>query len=158
MKKYLSFILASLMLILSLTACGSKAPKEVTTSAADLAKQLSETVSDGTLAADPVVSDILASTYFVDMEQVEESAAYMSTGATACEVAVIKCTDSSYASEVEDLFKSRVESQSELFASYAPDEVKKLDAAVIKVSGNYAVLCVTDDTSKAESILEKAGF
>lgn len=158
MKKYLSFVLASLMLILSLTACGEKAPKEVTVSAADLAKQLTETVSDGTLAADPVVSDILASTYFVDMEQVEESAAYMSTGATASEVAVIKCTDSSYASEVEDLFKSRVESQSELFASYAPDEVKKLDAAVIKVSGNYVVLCVTDDTSKAESILEKAGF
>lgn len=158
MKKYLSFVLASLMLILSLTACGEKAPKEVTASAADLAKQLTETVSDGTLAADPVVSDILASTYFVDMEQVEESAAYMSTGATASEVAVIKCTDSSYASEVEDLFKSRVESQSELFASYAPDEVKKLDAAVIKVSGNYVVLCVTDDASKAESILEKAGF
>ena len=158
MKKYLSFVLASLMLILSLTACGEKAPKEVTASAADLAKQLTETVSDGTLAADPVVSDILDSTYFVDMEQVEESAAYMSTGATASEVAVIKCTDSSYASEVEDLFKSRVESQSELFASYAPDEVKKLDAAVIKVSGNYVGLCVTDDTSKAESILEKAGF
>lgn len=158
MKRYLSFALASLMLILSLTACGKKAPAEVTASAADLAKQLSETVSDGTLSSEPVVSDILASTYFVDMDQVEESAAYMSTGATACEVAVIKCTDSSYTTEVEDLFKSRVESQSELFASYAPDEVKKLDAAIIRVSGNYVVLCVTDDASKAESVLKDAGF
>ena len=158
MKRYLSFALSTLMLVLALTACGSDTPKEVTASAADLASQLAETVSDGTLASEPVVSDILASTYFVDMEQVEESAAYMSTGATATEVAVVKCKDSSYASEVADLFKSRVESQSELFASYAPDEVKKLDAAVIKTSGNYAVLCVTDDASKAESVLEKAGF
>lgn len=157
MKKIVSMALASLMLILSLTACGGSA-KEVSASAADLAKQLSETVSDGTLSSDPVVSDILASTYFVDMEQVEESAAYMSTGATACEVAVIKCKDSAYTSEVADLFKSRVESQSELFASYAPEEVEKLDAAVIKTSENYAVLCVTDDTAKAESVLKKAGF
>lgn len=157
MKKYLSMALAVLMLILSLTACGGKS-KEVTASAADLAKQLSETVSDGTLSSEPVVSNILSSTYFVDMEQIEDSAAYMSTGATACEVAVIKCKDSSYTSEVEDLFKSRVEKQSELFASYAPEEVTKLDAAIIKTSGNYVVLCVTDDTSKAESVLEKAGF
>ena len=158
MKKYLSVTLAALRLILSLTACGGNTPKDVNVSAADLAGQLSETVSDGTLSSEPVVSDILASTYFIDMEQVEDSAAYMSTGATSCEVAVVKCKDSSYTSEVQDLFKSRVENRSELFASYAPEEVKKLDAAIIKVSGNYVVLCVTDDTAKAESILKKAGF
>ena len=158
MKKYLSLTFAAIMLVLSLTACGGSSSKEVTASASDLAKQLSETVSDGTLSSEPVIADILASTYFVDMEQVEDSSAYLSTGATACEVAVVKCKDSSYTSEVADLFKSRVTSQSELFASYAPKEVQKLDSAIIKTSGNYVVLCVTDDASKAESVLKDAGF
>ena len=158
MKKFLSLTFAAMLLILSLTACGGGSSDGVTASVSDLAKQLSETVSDGTLSTDPVVSDILASTYFLDMEQGEDSASYMSTGATACEVTVVKCKDSSYTSEVSDLFKSRVENQSKLFASYAPDEATKLDAAIIKTSGNYVVLCVTDDTAKAEEVLKEAGF
>ncbi len=71
---------------------------------------------------------------------------------------MIKCKESSYTSEVEQLLKKRVESQSTLYASYAPDEAAKLDSAIIKVSGSYVVLSVADDTEKASSILSDAGF
>ncbi len=159
MKKFLSLTLAAVLLCLSLAACGKdEAPAEVTASASDLAKDLVDAIADDTLGTDPVISDILASTYYVDMEQVAESASYMSTGATASEVTVIKCKDSSYVSDVSDIFKARVESQSELFASYAPDEVTKLEGAIIKTSGNYVVLCVTSETEAAEKVLKDAGF
>ena len=35
---------------------------------------------------------------------------------------------------------------------------QEMNNAIIKTSGNYAVLCVTNDTSAAESILKEAGF
>ncbi len=71
---------------------------------------------------------------------------------------VIKCKDASYTSDVQKLFEQRVSNQTTLYSSYNAEETKKLNAAIIKVSGQYVVLCVCDDTSKAESILKDAGF
>jgi hypothetical protein len=158
MKKYLSMTLATLLIAFALTACGGNKSDtaEITVSASDLAKEIVDALDDDTLSSEPVVSDILASTYFVDMDQIEDSAAYMSTGATASEVAVIKCKDAEYATEVADLFTSRTENQASLFASYAPEEVTKLENALIQTSGCYVVLCVADDTAPAETVLEDA--
>ena len=54
--------------------------------------------------------------------------------------------------------ETRVKNQSDLYSSYNADEVKNLDNAIIKTSGNYAVLCVTNDTAAAEKVLKEAGF
>ena len=145
MKK-LKLILVTLLSLLLLAACGSKKSSgEVTTDPSTLAKQLAEeTVTSDTLSE--VSTDIMA------------SSAYMSTGASACEAAVIKCSDADYASEVSDLLKQRVSNQKDLYSSYNAGETTKLENAIIKTSGNYVVLCVCDDTSKAEEILKNAGF
>ena len=156
MKK-LKLILVTLLSLLLLAACGSKKSSgEVTTDPSTLAKQLAEeTVTSDTLSE--VSTDIMASTYFVDTTKIEASSAYMSTGASACEAAVIKCSDADYASEVSDLLKQRVSNQKDLY-SYNAGDTTKLENAIIKTSGNYVVLCVCDDTSKAEEILKNAGF
>lgn len=144
------------MFAFTLTGC-SKGGGEVTAEPAKLAEEIAASaVTSDKLSA--ISTDILASTYFVDMEQIEEGAAYLNSGASACEVTVIKCKDSAYTAEVEKLFKTRVENQSTLYASYAAGEVTKLDNAIIKSSGNYTVLCVVDDLDKANEILEEAGF
>ena len=122
-----------------------------------LAKQLAEeTVTSDTLSE--ISTDIMASTYFVDTAKIETSSAYMSTGASACEAAVIKCSNTDYVSEVSDLLKQRVSNQKDLYSSYNAGETTKLENAIIKTSGKYVVLCVCDDTAKAEEILKKAGF
>ena len=157
MKKHLYFALIALIVLFSLTAC-SASQKEVTVATADLAKQLAtETVTNDTLVA-PALADILSSTYFVEMDKIEDSAIYLGSATTSCEVAVIKCKDSSYVTEVAELFKTRAKNQKELYASYNAPESKKLDAAIITTAGNYAVLCVSDDISKAKEILGDAGF
>lgn len=156
MKK-LKLILITLLSLLLLAACGSKKSSgEVTTDPSTLAKQLAEeTVTSDTLSE--VSTDIMASTYFVDTTKIEASSAYMSMR-FACEAAVIKCSDADYASEVSDLLKQRVSNQKDLYSSYNAGETTKLENAIIKTSGNYVVLCVCDDTSKAEEILKNAGF
>lgn len=153
--KYLKMLLCMVVIAVCLTACGGS--KDITVDVDKLANELqSQTVTSDTLSSTAV--EMLSSIYFVDAEQMEKGAAYMSSGATACEVAVIECKKASQTSEVEKLFKTRVANQSDLFASYNAGEVSKLDKAIIKSSGKYTVLIVCDDTEKAEEILKENGF
>ena len=155
MKKLITLLVTIAMIGVMLTGCGGSG-KEVTADPAKLAEDLSKTASGDTLSS--ISEDILASTYLVDTSKIDSCAAYVVTGATACEAVVIKCSDSSYVSEVKGLFETRVKNQSDLYSSYNADEVKNLDNAIIKTSGNYAVLCVTNDTAAAEKVLKEAGF
>ena len=157
MKK-LKLLLITLLSVLLLAACGGKEEtKEVTAVPSELAKKLAENAVTSDQLSE-VSAAIMASTYFVDTTKLESSSAYFSSGASACEAAVIKCKDSSYVSEVKTLLESRVKNQTELYSSYNAGETKKLEKAIIKTSGNYIVLCVADDTAKAEEILKEAGF
>lgn len=154
MKKFAA-ILCATALTLSLTACGGK-EKDVTVDTAKLAGELLETVTSDQLTQ--TSSDLLPSIYFYDAEDVSSGVAYTSSGATACEVAIVQSTEQKHTSEMEKLFQSHVDSQSELYASYNQGEVDKLDKAIIKSAGTYTVLCVCDDTAKAEEILKGYGF
>ena len=156
MKKLIVSV-CMLALVLSLTACSGKGGKEINVDIAKLAQDLnSQAVTSDTLTS--TAAEMLASIYFVDAEQIEAGTAYTSSGSTSCEVAVFQCKQASQTAEVEKLFKNRVSNQSTLFSTYAPDEVTKLDNAIIKTAGKYAVLCVCDDKAKAESILKEYGF
>ena len=147
---------AAMFAAFSLTACqggSSKTSIDVSSLADDLnaktikSDQLTETSSD-----------MLTTIYFFENGQVSESKAYMSSGATADEICVVKCVDENAAKAVTELFQTRVNNQSKLYESYNADEVGKLDDAIIKSSGSYAVLVVCDDYDEAGDVLKEAGF
>jgi hypothetical protein len=150
----------AILLCIALAGCsGKKEPSkaELTVDTAKLAEQLNkETVSSDTLAE--ASSSIIPTIYMIDAADIANASAYTSSGATACEVAVIELADASKAEDVRKLFESRVKNQSELYASYNAGEVDKLDKAVIDTEGRYAVLVVCDDAAKAQEILKEYGF
>ncbi len=148
-------ILCAAALALSLTACGGK-EKEVSVDPAKLAGELLETVTSDTLSE--TSADLIPSTYFIEADDMKKGVAYASSGATACEVVVIQSKDAGNTSNVEKQFQSRVKNQSDLYASYNQGEVDKLDKAIIRSAGAYTVLCVCDDTDKANEILKNSGF
>lgn len=155
--KYLRLVLITIFMMLTLTACSGGKDKNIDVDINKLAEEIqSQAITSGELKQ--ATTDIFASTYFVDMDKIEESSAYLSAATTACEVAIVKCKDSAYVSEVETLFKNRATNQSKLFATYNTTEAAKLDSAIVKSAGNYVVLCVVDDTKKAESVLSEYGF
>lgn len=155
MKKFTA-IICTIAMALTLTACGGSKEKEVTVDTAKLADELLAAVTSDTLSE--TASDLLPSIYFVEADDMENGVAYASSGATACEVAVIESKDAAKTGDVEKLFQTRVDNQSALYASYNQGEVDKLDKAIIKSAGAYTVLCVCDDVDKANEILEKYGF
>lgn len=155
MKKIVIALCAVLMM-LGLTACGGEKSKEVSVDTGKLAEELLTAVTTDTLSQ--TASEMVPSIYGFSSDDTESSIAYASSGATACEIAVVQSKDSSKTGDMEKLFQSRVDSQSALYASYNEGEVAKLDKAIIKSAGAYTVLCVCDDTDKAEEILKNYGF
>ena len=92
----------------------------------------------------------------IDVSQVESAAfSICASGAYPDEIAVVKCSDSSAVESVKAAFEKRLESQSELYSTYTPDEMYKLDSAKIFTSGNYAVFIALSDNDRAKEIVEE---
>lgn len=76
-----------------------------------------------------------------------------SGGATAEEIACFEAKDSTGASKIKETLDKRVESQKKAFENYQPKEMDKLNSPVITVKGNYVMMCISDDNSKAQEII-----
>lgn len=81
-----------------------------------------------------------------------QSSVYISSGATAEEIAVFEFETEEDCKEAVSLAEQRIEDQKEAFASYVPKEVKRLDGAVVKQYGRFLAVCVCDDGRKAEEL------
>lgn len=154
MKKILSMVFAALFVLTVLTGCG----KDSTTASVDVNKLCQDLQGTITSEVKEVNADIIASTFWIEADKVDECVAALNSGANAPEVVVLKAKDSKYLDDVEELFKTRIAERSKLFADYNAPEAEKYDNALIKKAGSYMVFCVTDDTDAAEKILKEAGF
>lgn len=79
---------------------------------------------------------------------------YLSSGATAEEIAVFELPDHESAVHAQEQMEKRIASQKASFERYIPDEVERLNHAIVRCSGCYTVLCVSRD-AKATEILQK---
>ena len=127
------------------------AAEEVVINAKDIADALAGLSYDDNIAE----VDLDTAKMFLNLDGVDivESYVYESSGATAEEIVVLKCADAANASKAKDVFSQRIEEQTENFTDYVPEELPKLKDAVIAVNGEYAVLSVSKDASKAKEIV-----
>ena len=78
------------------------------------------------------------------------------TGATAEELAVFETKDADAAAALVQKLEARNADRIESYSSYIPEEVPKLENAVILSGGRYVVLCVAKDASAVREAAEKA--
>ncbi len=149
-KKWMAGLLAALAL--SLGGCSS-APEDVDIDklAAELAEKVSFTdelaqIDDGMI---PMVYDGLTW---------EDAVLYMGSGATAEEVALFAFTDAKAARMAVQEGKAHIESQKGAFENYVPEEVKRLEGAIVQQGGRYMAVVVTEDTDTADQILKDYHF
>ncbi len=150
LKRLSCVILAGLM-VFSLAAC----QKSVEIEPKDLADELYKAdIYEDQLSE--VDSKVALASYGMEKDDVANVYVYFSTGATPEEIAVIECSDNEGSqARVQQALNRRVTNQKTSFSDYMPDEVTKLDHAVIKCKGKYAVLCVAKDADKAKEIIKK---
>lgn len=147
MKKTLKIIVSLMLCILTLFAfagCSGGETKEIDID--KLSAELTEKVEfkDSLTKLD---DSMISKLYGIDYA--EEQIVYVSTGATAEEIALFKLKDSSDAQKAYDAVNKRLDYQKNSFELYIPEEMVKLDAAVLELYGNYVIFCVSDgDTAK----------
>lgn len=93
--------------------------------------------------------------YALDEGIAESCAFYTNSNATAEEIAVIKVKSEENADTVKAAYEKRVEEQKAACKDYLPDEMPKLDKAIIYTHGNYVVLCVSNDSDVIDGVLKK---
>ena len=136
-------ICAMLAALLLLSACSAQ-PKAVDAGA--LARDLVENVPFQD-ELNPVDGDIAAMLY--DISGAEEAYVYVSSGATAEEVAVFTFPNEGAAEAALEKAEARITAQEESYALYIPQEVPRLENAVVRRVGCCVIVCVSDgDTAK----------
>lgn len=145
MKK-LALGLTAVMMCVSLVGCGSKTVdvNELATALVDggnFSEQLTE-----------VASDIAEKRYMISDGEVEECVSYTGTPAVVDEITIFKTTD---AEAVKEKAEKHIDTQKETYTSYAPSEVTKLDDCVVETVGDYVIVCVSEDSSSVQSIIDE---
>lgn len=148
-KSRLTAVLAALVILTA--GCGGDKAKEIDAKAL-AGSLLSEVTYEDELQE---LSEQMAAMQF-DTEDGVKIYLYMGGGATAEEVAVFEAPDEEAAKKQLDHVKDFVDDQIETERDYRPEEVKRLEAAVLERRGKYVILCVSSDSDKAKEIIEKA--
>lgn len=152
MKKFLSVFLSG-ALLLSLAACGEKAPaafdpvKDVQT-LLDTNRVFAETLE----AVDQATACAL---YGIDEATVTASAVYMANATSAEEVAIFTLADEAATLAAATQLGYRIDDRIDELTSYLPGEVPKLEEAVVETRGNSVLLLVCSDYDGAKKVLEK---
>ena len=144
-------ILSVLLCALLLTAgCGGS--KTISLSASSMADTLREKVAftDQMEKAD---ADTVYALYHLSADQVAEQSVYVSTGATAEEIAVFAAKDEAAVKQIEQAVQKRLQTQKDGFADYLPAEMDKLNQAVIVTEGRYVIFCVASDAGQVRSVV-----
>lgn len=148
--KRTKLLLAGAAVMALLAGCGSGTSQSVDLDA--LEKSLVNDISyEDTLSK---LSDEDISNYITIPEGVT-GVMYMGSGATAESVAVFTAPDEATADILEDNIELYLQDQESAFEDYKPEEAKRIDNAVLEQEGKYVVLCVSGESSKAESIIDK---
>lgn len=150
MRKALTVITAVVAATMMIIGCGGKkADFDVAALGNDLNTKI--TYRDSLMEMDLDTAGMFLNLSDVN---VTKAAIYEGSGGTAEEIVVLECASDDDAKAAEQVLKTRVAEQIESFTDYVPEELTKLNAAVIKVNGKYAVLSVSDTPDEARKIID----
>ncbi len=99
--------------------------------------------------------DSLGLYYDIDTALISDMSLYIcGSGAYPDELAVFKLNNASDADTVKASIQKRLDSQISLYKDYTPDEMYKLEDAVLKSKGDYVYLLVCENNSRADEIAD----
>ena len=170
MKKKILCALLTAAVICSCAGCGGNTPAATTMAAeAPAATAAGETKSDADASsiAKAVLDEIpIASAfekkkdtlgdYFDDLnvDAIEDfNYTICASGAYPDEIAVFRFSSESDAEAAVPVMEARLEYQTKMYKDYTPDEVYKLEDAVIKQSGVWVWYLVTSNNTRADEIV-----
>lgn len=151
MIKRIAAALLALCLVLPLAACGQEGEPELNID--ELGEEL---YSVGTFGEELYALDESVAQGLYGTDADTRCWVRAGTGATAEELAVFETKDADAAAALVQKLEARNADRIESYSSYIPEEVPKLENAVILSGGRYVVLCVAEDSSAVREAAQKA--
>ena len=146
----LLLVLAS---VLGLTACGNQNDAQKTTDPQAAFQALLTQLEYDTELKDVGDSGAM---YFPDLPEGATVKMYAGSGYYADKVALITVSQESEVEAAMNSVKTHVQQLRSQFQSYIPEEVPKIDNAVIWQQGTAIILCISPDYQKAQSVIDGA--
>lgn len=150
MKMFLKILAVSFSLMFCLSACG----KSSYISFDDVYSDLILEIDFGSNMAN--MSEIAAENfYFIyDTDILEDYVIYMDeSNSTPNEIALFRLASESDRTTVDTIVKNRINDLKIGFEDYKPDEMYKLENAVVKSKGKYVIMVICGDNEKAAEIV-----
>lgn len=146
MKKYIIGLSAALLLF---SGCSNN---KVELDPSTAVEKMSEEITFTDQFA-PLDSENANRVYGVDADLVEDSTAMVGSGATAESIAMFKAVDAKSAQDIEKQLEVFIDGYIEGYSDYKPEEVPKLESAIIERKDVYVVLCISADNEAAKTVV-----
>lgn len=146
-EKWTALAVAAALLLTLLSACGGKKPFEV--------EPVVETLADSAAFSETLEElswPVMVRYYGLNEADLEDGRAFGSTGATAEEFAVLIFADEAAAQAGEALMKTHVADQLEANRDYRPQDMPKLEKAVVERRENTLLLVVANDYGPVDGL------
>lgn len=155
MRRFLAMTLAVMMMALSLTGCGGD---EKYISFDELYSSLSSSIDFSASKMQKQGEAALNNYYYIDPNTLESYAIYMSDYATgnADEIAMFQVKEEDQVAAVKALINDRITDLKVRYEDYKPEEMDKINKAVIEEKGRYIFVVISPDAEKAKTIVKDA--
>lgn len=162
MKKLL-LVVSMLVLVMALTACGKdesgekdsakEDEKSIEGTAADISKKI---VDDGKFTDEVVEigTEMINQKLDINDEDTNEVMCYYGTGDSANIVYVAIFKDASKADAAKGKLEVYLDELKTANESYDPEELGKIDDAILEINGEYAILVISDDNEAAQKAID----
>ena len=152
MKRVFTIIIAAVLALAMLTACGAKN--------VDLKKVLEELNSKHDLSTLTAVDSVenFSRYYTIPAEHVKQFAAEFTKSSTDgyTEVILVEATDDKSAAEVKKQLESHLQDQLRDAKRYKAEHVSMIEACSVKDKGNFIWLVISDKQEDINADIEKA--
>ena len=145
-----------LALLVMMCACGASDPagSSLSVNVHDVAAAIVATDAFTDVTTENTNGQAL-SVYQLDEDSVSDYSVYFSSMATPEEIAIFEVSSPEQASTVLDACKARQSSQVQSYESYAPDQVDKLNNAIIENVGDYVLYIVSKNPDTVKKVLRQ---
>ena len=154
MKKKIWIILIILIIAIVFAIVFIPKNKDVQIDIQDLASRIVESASfeDQLEQAD---SEMVMDDYNFSSDEINDLVSYQGSGATSEELVILQVKDKSKINSVKEKINTRLSERRGAFESYLPKEVGKIDNNILRVEGNYIILCIANDTNTVNKIINE---
>lgn len=156
MKKKIIFVATIVLILIAILIIIfiKKNNKDIQINVEELALKIAETNSfeDELIKVD---YEMILKDYNFNKDEIKELVSYQGSGATSEEIVILEVTDKSNLNSVKSKIETRLQERKEAFQSYLPKEVGKIDNKILKVQGNYIILCISNDSQTINGLLNE---